>query len=186
MTDIFTVKILKVVFFSLFLIDWHKNSFVSYNFFVSLFVGCFKNVFLSLDLIIIAFLSFLVINGASLAFINFFLIGTFLLRTSKTQALNFARSKTLMKLLFSSSNSCCLNLSLQNFLLLLYLMILASHFRKYDFRTVTTIFWKSETPVSIKADGINCFFLLVNIRSIQDGLVGFLKQVGPLFRFLKL
>ena len=45
---------------------------------------------------------------------------------------------------------------------------------------------ESETSALIKADGINCFFLLVNIRPIQDGLIGFLKQVGPFVRFLKL
>ena len=75
---------------------------------------------------------------------------------------------------------------LQKLLLLLYLVILASCFLKYDFRTVTTILWKSETPVSIKADSINWFFLLVNIRSIQDDLLRLLKQVGPFVRVLKL
>ena len=75
---------------------------------------------------------------------------------------------------------------LQKLLLLLYLVILASCFLKYDFRTVTTILWKSETHVSIKADSINWFFLLVNIRSIQDDLLRLLKHVGPFVRFLKL
>ena len=150
MTDIFTVKILKVVFFSLFLIDWHKNFFVSYNFFVSLFVGCFKNVFLSLDLIIIAFLSFLFINGASLALRYFFLIGVSLLRTSKTHALNFARSETLMKLLFSSSNSCCRKLSLQKFLLLLYLIILAHGFSSMISERLRPFYGNLRIPFRLK------------------------------------
>ena len=144
-----------------------------------MFVGCFKNAFLRLDLTIIAFLSFLVIKRASLALINVFLIGSSLLRTFKRQALNFARPEALMKPFFGSSNSCCLKL----FLLLLYLMILASRFLKYDFRMVTTILWKSEITVLIKVDGINFFFLLVNIASIQDGLLGFFKQIGLLLGF---
>ena len=58
-------------------------------------------------------------------------------------------------------------------------MILASRFLENNFRTVKTILWKSKTPVSIKAHAINFFFfMLVNIRSIQDGLLGILKQVG--------
>ena len=128
------------------------------NFFCFSFAECFKNIFLSLDLIIIAFLSFLFIKGASLAIINFFLLGASLLGTSKTQALFFARSETLMQLLFNSSNSCCLKLSLHKFLLLFHLIILASRFLKYNFRTVPTILWKSETPVSIKAHAMNFFF----------------------------
>ena len=148
-----------------------------------MFVGCFKNAFLRLDLTIIAFLSFLVIKRASLALINVFLIGSSLLRTFKRQALNFARPEALMKPFFGSSNSCCLKLSLKKFLLLLYLMILASRFLKYDFRMVTTILWKSEITVLIKVDGINFFFLLVNIASIQDGLLGFFKQIVLLLGF---
>ena len=62
-------------------------------------------------------------------------------------------------------------------------MILASRFLKYDFRMVTTILWKSEITVLIKVDGINCFFLLVNIASIQDGLLVLFKQVGLLLGF---
>ena len=62
-------------------------------------------------------------------------------------------------------------------------MILASRFLKYDFRMVTTILWKSEVTVLIKVDGINCFFLLVNIASIQDGLLVLFKQVGLLLGF---
>ena len=48
---------------------------------------------------------------------------------------------------------------------------------------VTTILWKSEVTVLIKVDGINCFFLLVNIASIQDGLLVLFKQVGLLLGF---
>ena len=88
-----------------------------------------------------------------------------------------------MKPFFGSSNSCCLKLPLKKFLLLFYLMILASRFLKYDFRMVTTILWKSEVTVLIKVDGINCFFLLVNIASIQDGLLVLFKQVGLLLGF---
>ena len=60
-------------------------------------------------------------------------------------------------------------------------MILASPFLKYDFKTVAPNLWKSETPVSIKAHAMNFFFfMLVNIRPIQDGLLEILKQVGHL------
>ena len=62
-------------------------------------------------------------------------------------------------------------------------MILASRFLKYDFRMVSTILWKSEVTVLIKVDGINCFFLLVNIASIQDGLLVLFKQAGLLLGF---
>ena len=65
-------------------------------------------------------------------------------------------------------------------------MILASRFLKCDLRTVMVILWKSEKPVPIKAHDINCFFLLVDIKPIKDSLLGFLKQVDPFVRFLKL
>ena len=54
------------------------------------------------------------------------------------------------------------------------------------FITETMILWKSHGPVSITQEFLKLQGLFVNIRSIQEGYAGFLKQVGSLIRLLNL
>ena len=95
---------------------------------------------------------------------------------------NFASS-------FKSNNLYCssfLKFSLIKFLELRYLTSVGECFGKQDLVTLTVMLWWSDNHVSRAMVFWKFFLLLVSIRSIELGLIGFLMQVGPTTRLYKL
>ena len=141
------------------------------------FVGFFKNLILSLNLFIIAFLIALFIKAASFALTYFILIGASLSRTFWTVTLKWSKSDILISPLFNSCSNCDLKTSLQSFCGFCIYWFLILFLKKYYFKTVTTIFWKSKMPLSIRW---KLFLLFVRTksmqeRSMQEGLSQFLN-----------
>ena len=54
-----------------------------------------------------------------------------------------------------------------------------------DLRTVTTSLWKSDKPVSNNWVSLKLLIALVRNKSMQEGLFGFLRHVGPFPKLLK-